>query len=124
MVCMPTGRDQPDNAAQVRHHGAGVTISKRASPGRIAESVQRVLGDPSYRINAARVGDRLLAEVADGAVLRELEGLVHPPASGGKGRDRRKHSETKRERPPVRVSTGQRPFSLVPPTGFEPALPP
>ena len=36
IVCMPTGRDQPDNAARLVHRGAGLKVSKRASPARIA----------------------------------------------------------------------------------------
>ena len=36
IVCMPTGRDQPDNAARLVHRGAGLKISKNASPAKIA----------------------------------------------------------------------------------------
>ena len=49
IVCMPTGRDQPDNAVRLTHRGAGLRISKSASPARIAAAVQQVLTSPSFR---------------------------------------------------------------------------
>ena len=39
IVCMPTGRDQPDNAARLTYRGAGVRISKKATPAKIAAGV-------------------------------------------------------------------------------------
>jgi MGT family glycosyltransferase len=78
IVCMPTGRDQPDNAARLIHRGAGVKISKKASPAKIAATVQQVLGDPSFRTAAARLGEHLRAEATSGAVLAELEALAAP----------------------------------------------
>jgi len=81
IVCMPTGRDQPDNAARLTHRGAGLKIAKTASPSKIAAAVQRVVDDPSYR-NAARcLGDQIRAEADSGAALVELEALVAQGAS-------------------------------------------
>jgi len=42
IVCMPTGRDQPDNAARLIHRGAGLKISKKASPTTIAAAIEQV----------------------------------------------------------------------------------
>lgn len=53
IVCMPTGRDQPDNAARLTHHGAGIKISKKASPAKIASAIQQVLNDPSFKTAAS-----------------------------------------------------------------------
>ncbi len=78
IVCMPTGRDQPDNAARLTHRGAGVKISKNSSPAKIAEAVQQVLDDPSFRTAAARLGQQLQAEADSGAALAELEALATP----------------------------------------------
>jgi MGT family glycosyltransferase len=78
VVCTPVGRDQPENAARVVYHGAGVRVTKKkASPATIAAAVQRVLGDPSYRQAAARLGERIRADAEAGLVLTELEALAH-----------------------------------------------
>ena len=76
IVCMPTGRDQPDNAARLVARGAGVKVSKKASPAKVAAAVQRVLDDPSYRAAAVRLGAAVRAEADSGAALTELEALV------------------------------------------------
>ena len=76
IVCMPTGRDQPDNAARLVHRSAGVKVSKNASPAKVAAAVRRVLDDPSYRRCAARLGEQLRAEAESGAAVAELEGLA------------------------------------------------
>lgn len=76
IVCMPTGRDQPDNAARITHRGAGVKVSKAATPARIASAVRQVLDDPSYRAAAARLGEQLRTEADSGAAVAELEGLA------------------------------------------------
>lgn len=76
IVCMPTGRDQPDNAARLTQRGAGVRIGKGASSTRIATAVRQVLDDPSYRAAAARLGDELRAETSRGFARRELEALA------------------------------------------------
>ena len=76
IVCMPTGRDQPDNAARLVHKSAGVKVSKNASPAKVAAAVRRVLDDPSYRRCAARLGEQLRAEAESGAALAELEALA------------------------------------------------
>ncbi len=75
---MPTGRDQPNNAARLTRRGAGIKISKNARPAKIAAGVQQVLDDPSYRTAAARLGEQLRAEAASGAALAELEALACP----------------------------------------------
>lgn len=76
IVCMPTGRDQPDNAVRLTHRGAGVKISKNASPHKIAAAVRRVLDDPSYQSGATRLGDQIRAESANTSAVAELEALA------------------------------------------------
>ena len=87
IVCMPTGRDQPDNAARLTHRGAGLKISKKASPAKIAAAVRQVLDDPSFRTAAARLGDQLRAEADSGAALAELEALASPAPNDRAGSD-------------------------------------
>ncbi len=76
ILCLPTGRDQPDNAARLKARGAGIKLSKRAAPRRIRAAVQRILDDPSYAAAASRLGAQLRAESDSGAALAELEGLA------------------------------------------------
>jgi UDP:flavonoid glycosyltransferase YjiC (YdhE family) len=75
LVCLPISRDQPDVAARVTWHGAGVRLSSRSSPARIATAVQRILSDPAPRAAARRLADRIAAEDANTAVT-ELEALA------------------------------------------------
>jgi len=55
LVCLPIGRDQPDNAARVAWHGAGLRLSPKSSPAAIRGAVKRVLGDPSFAASAKRL---------------------------------------------------------------------
>ena len=73
ILCIPTGRDQPDNAARIVHRNAGLRLPKRASSARIAAAVQQILDDPSFRTAARRLGEQLHHETAAGTVLPELE---------------------------------------------------
>jgi MGT family glycosyltransferase len=76
IVCMPTGRDQPDNAARLVHRGAGVKVSRNASSAKVAAAVRQVLDDPGYRRRAVRLGEQLRAEAESGLALAELEALA------------------------------------------------
>lgn len=78
IVCMPTGRDQPDNAARLIHRGAGLKISKKSSPAKIAAAIQHVRNDPSFKTAATHLGAQLRAEADSGAALSELEALAVP----------------------------------------------
>jgi MGT family glycosyltransferase len=81
LVCIPTGRDQPDNAVRIVHRGAGVKLPKRARPRRIAAAVRQVLHDPAYKQAAGRLGRDLRREAEVGAALAELEALASRSAS-------------------------------------------
>ena len=74
-LCIPLGRDQPVNAARAARHGVGVVLSSRADAAAIAKAVRRMLSDPSYRVAAAALAERVRAEIASGALVAELEGL-------------------------------------------------
>jgi MGT family glycosyltransferase len=73
LVCIPSGRDQPDNAARVAHRGAGLRLAKSARPRKIAAAISRILDDHSYRRAAAELGAALTAEAASDRLLDELE---------------------------------------------------
>jgi UDP:flavonoid glycosyltransferase YjiC (YdhE family) len=55
LVCLPIGRDQPDNAARVEWHGAGRRLSAKSSPGAIRAAIEDVLGGPSFAAAARRL---------------------------------------------------------------------
>jgi MGT family glycosyltransferase len=63
LVCIPMGRDQKDNTVRVLRLGAGIRLSKRSRPDRIAAAVSEVLNRPRYR-ESARSFARVLATEA------------------------------------------------------------
>lgn len=81
LVCVPLGRDQVEVARHVELAGAGVTVSKSASPGTIARAVDRVLHDPSYQRAAQRLAAEIAAETATDQAVTELEALARHTAA-------------------------------------------
>jgi UDP:flavonoid glycosyltransferase YjiC (YdhE family) len=75
MVVLHHGRDQADNAARLTARGAGVAVTRTATPDTIARAASRVLADPSYPAAAARLGQAVRRDASSGALLRELEAL-------------------------------------------------
>jgi MGT family glycosyltransferase len=76
LVCLPMGRDQLDIAARVVHAGAGIRLRPRAKPDAIRAAVERVIGDPSFRAAAQRIGATITADSAAQRGLAELEALA------------------------------------------------
>jgi MGT family glycosyltransferase len=66
LLCIPDGRDQPDNAARVVHIGAGVRLRKSASPQRIGAAITAALENASLKRGADAMA-RALAR-SDGAL--------------------------------------------------------
>ena len=84
LLCLPMGRDQPDNAARVVASGAGLRLSASAPAGRIAAAVRRLLAEPRFRGEAQRLGAVIRRDVAGERAVRELEALgAAQPASPG-----------------------------------------
>jgi len=52
LLCLPMGRDQPDNAVKVSHRGLGLSLEPSVKPKRISRAIQKLLTDPSFRQNA------------------------------------------------------------------------
>ncbi|MDB5376705.1 MAG: glycosyltransferase [Rubritepida sp.] len=61
LVCVPLLGDQPENAARVAARGAGLRLPPDATTGRIAEAIRRVLTEPGFRANAARLSSIMMA---------------------------------------------------------------
>jgi UDP:flavonoid glycosyltransferase YjiC (YdhE family) len=66
LVCIPDGRDQPDNAARVVSIGAGVRLNKKASSRKIRRVVRDALQNPSLKRHAELMATALSRK--DGAV--------------------------------------------------------
>jgi len=76
IVCIPQGRDQPLNAARVGACGAGLSLAADSPASTIADALRTVLEDPSYRVGAARMAERI-AELGAGAeATRLVEALL------------------------------------------------
>jgi UDP:flavonoid glycosyltransferase YjiC (YdhE family) len=75
MVLLPHGRDQADTAARVTLRGAGITLTRTASPRAIADAVRRVLQNGSYRASARRLGDTVRRDANSDVLVHELEAI-------------------------------------------------
>ena len=75
LVCLPIGRDQPDNAARVESHGAGLRLSATSSPAVIRAAIKSVLGDPAFAASARRLAAAFDEERPAERAMRALEGL-------------------------------------------------
>jgi UDP:flavonoid glycosyltransferase YjiC (YdhE family) len=55
LVCIPDGRDQPDNAARVVAAKAGLRVSKRSSAAKLRRAIAAALDDPTVKAGAAEM---------------------------------------------------------------------
>jgi MGT family glycosyltransferase len=76
LVCMPMGRDQNENAARVVHHGAGVRLSRDATPDAIRQAIRATLETPRYRERARALGEQIVRDAAESPAVRVLEELT------------------------------------------------
>jgi MGT family glycosyltransferase len=78
LVVVPTEWDKPENAQRVVEAGAGLRLSPgRLTPARLRAAVERVLGEPSFRMNARRLAAsfaRYQGPVRVAELLEELGG--------------------------------------------------
>jgi UDP:flavonoid glycosyltransferase YjiC (YdhE family) len=80
LLCMPMGRDQHDNTARVVARGAGLELRPSATPSEIANAVYRLLGEPSFRLSARRLGNAVAFEAGNSPIIEEMESLAHSSA--------------------------------------------
>jgi zeaxanthin glucosyltransferase len=77
MVVFPIGRDQPDNAKRVVHHGLGLAGNlAEASPERVFALVDRVDGEPAFRENVKRMGHRFREVETSGVGVQRIEAAL------------------------------------------------
>jgi MGT family glycosyltransferase len=72
LLCLPMGRDQPDNAARITERGAGLRLPPDAPAADIAAAVGRVLADPAFGLAAKALGARIAADCEARSAEREL----------------------------------------------------
>lgn len=75
MVCLPMGRDQGDNAAKVVWHKAGIALSQKAAPKKIAHAVGQILRDANYKKEAAALGAQIAIDAERNTIVEALEAL-------------------------------------------------
>ncbi|WP_020107456.1 glycosyltransferase [Nocardia sp. 348MFTsu5.1] len=73
ILSLPHGRDQADNAVRVSTRGAGITLSRNATPQKIVAATARLLDDPTYAAAATELGAIINRDAASGALVHELE---------------------------------------------------
>jgi UDP:flavonoid glycosyltransferase YjiC (YdhE family) len=76
LVCVPDGRDQPDNAARVLARKAGVKVSKRASTLELRRAIAAALADDSLRQGAAAMAAALGRSDGAQVVVEHVERIV------------------------------------------------
>jgi MGT family glycosyltransferase len=78
LVCVPDGRDQPDNAARVVSCGAGVRVRKKTSPRKLRRVIAQALGDPALKRGAEAMAKALGRSDGAVTVAEALERLATP----------------------------------------------
>ncbi len=83
LLCLPMGRDQPDNAARIVARGAGLRLDPQSSPDDIAAALSRLLHEPAFR-EAAQAWGQLIrreTEAAGDVACDALERLLDAPTA-------------------------------------------
>jgi len=76
LLCVPMGREQPDNAARVEALGAGLAVSPDATVEEIRAAICQVLGTPSHRMGALRMAEIIARQDGLTEAASELEKLL------------------------------------------------
>jgi UDP:flavonoid glycosyltransferase YjiC (YdhE family) len=75
LVCVPLFADQPDIAARVVHHGAGIRLSTRSSPAEYRDAIREIVNEPRYREAARAVGSKMANEDGISEAANEIEAV-------------------------------------------------
>jgi len=81
VLCIPLGRDQPDNAARVVARAVGKRLPSTASTARIRGAVREILGNPHYRNSAQILGRQIRTEAESSPAVLILERLANRDVS-------------------------------------------
>jgi len=73
-LVVPFSHDQPDNGARVAALGAGLVLARaRLQTNTMRRALARLLGEPSFRAAASRVGEQIRAEDGAGTAATVIE---------------------------------------------------
>jgi len=72
LVCLPLGRDQPDNAARIVERGAGLRLAPDAPAHDIRDAIQTLIAESRFREAADALGARIRADAAARSAEPEL----------------------------------------------------
>jgi MGT family glycosyltransferase len=81
LICIPDGRDQPDNAARVVLCGAGARVRKSATPAKLRRVIAAALADPTLKRGAQAMSQALARSNGAVVVADRLEQLAAQRAS-------------------------------------------
>ncbi|QBX38302.1 glycosyltransferase [Brevundimonas sp. S30B] len=78
VLCLPMGRDHPENGRRLAFHAAGVVTSRDTSTRRLRALAKGMLANPAYAAAAGALGRRIVHEQAEerAAGLAALERLA------------------------------------------------
>jgi UDP:flavonoid glycosyltransferase YjiC (YdhE family) len=76
LVCIPLVGDQPENAARLVAHGAGIRLGRAATPDQIRAAIQRVLAQPAFAESARRMAGILAKDDGARMAVEEIESVV------------------------------------------------
>lgn len=76
LLCIPGGRDQPDNAARVVLVGAGVRARESTSPRKLRHIIATALQDPTLKHGARAMATALARSDGAATIARQLERLA------------------------------------------------
>jgi MGT family glycosyltransferase len=77
LVCIPDGRDQPDNAVRVAHVGAGVRARKSTPPRELRAIIEAAIADPALKRGAQNMASALARSNGTTATADAIEQLVN-----------------------------------------------
>lgn len=76
LVCIPLVGDQPDNAARVVAHGAGIRLERGSTPAQIRAAIECVLTRPDFSEKARRMAGVLAKEDGAQTAANEIESAL------------------------------------------------
>ncbi len=85
LLCIPGGRDQPDNAARVALAHAGVRARKNASPRKLRRVITTALQDPALKEGARAISIALASSDGAATIAEQLERLPTRNRNTGPG---------------------------------------
>ena len=81
MLIVPYGWDQPDNAARMERLGVGLAIARKDyNVGTAAETIRRLLEEPSFAVRARKIATELAKEEGLGIACNAVESVLHQSA--------------------------------------------